>query len=590
MIPIPARRAPQVLAALLLASACGAPAPLPSPASTAASPASTAAPTSTAPATPVASPPAASLPPVACGGEPFTGARWWHDRVFYEIFVRSFADADGDGVGDLRGLTSRLDHLNDGDPATTTDLGITGIWLMPVAEATSYHGYDATDLRAVERDYGRLRDLRAFVDAAHERGIDVILDLVLNHTAVDHPWFQASRDPASPKRDWYVWRDTPPAANVNAWHELDGAWYLGQFWEGMPDLNLENPEVTTELVATARWWLAEAGVDGFRIDAARHLVEEGDTLVNTASSRAWLAAFRAEVQRTHPDALVLAEVFDITAASAAFVREGAADLAFDFPLARGFHGAANLEDTAPLAGAQADALAQYPRGGYAAFLTNHDQNRVLSELGGVNAIDKAKLAAGLLLTDPGVPFIYYGEEIGMLGRKPDEDLRRPMPWTVDPPAAGFTDGEPWAPLAEVPAGGSVVQQAADPGSLLATYRDLIELRNAHPALRTGATFPVVAPTTGVSAVLRATADEQLLVLANLGAAPVTGIRLSLADGPLCGAPTARIVYATADSFGEPAVPLAGTEPPATTVAGGFDAWIPVPELPGRSVVVVRLAP
>jgi glycosidase len=567
-----------------LVAACGQPAPSPTP-DLRSDPAPSAQPAASPPVLATASPPAA---PVACGGEPFTAARWWHDRVFYEAFVRSYADSDGDGIGDLLGLAGRLDDLNDGDAATRGDLGVTGLWLMPIAEARSYHGYDATDLRAVEHDYGTLDDLRTLVDAAHERGIAVILDLVLNHTSDGHPWFQESRDPASPKRDWYVWSGTPPEANPGAWHELDGAWYLGQFWEGMPDLNLENPEVTAELQATARWWLDEAGVDGFRIDAARHLVEDSDTLVNTASSRTWLADFRAAIQRTHPDALFVAEVFDITAASSAFVRDGAADLAFDFPLARGFYQAANLEDTAPLAGAQADALAQYPRGGYAAFLTNHDQNRVMSELGG--SIERAKLAAGLLLTDPGVPFLYYGEEIGVSGRKPDERLRLPMPWTARPPSGDFSTIEPWQPMGDDWPAVNVAAQDTDPGSLLATYRELVALRNAHPALRTGGAYPVTAPTTGVSASLRAGADEQLLVLANLGTAPVAGLELALAEGPLCGPAAATVVYATAGADGRPAVALGDAAPPAVTAAGGFDGWMPLPELPGRSVVVVRLAP
>jgi glycosidase len=589
------RSAPRIaslLALIGLALGCGQPPSSPVPGATASvSPGATSGAsvspgaTSDAVGTPV---PPASPAPVACGGEPFPDARWWHDRVFYEAFVRSWADGDGDGIGDLRGLTARLDYLNDGDPATTDDLGVTGLWLMPVAEAASYHGYDATDLRAVERDYGTAEDLRALVDAAHERGIAVILDLVLNHTSIDHPWFQASRHPASPKRDWYVWSDTPPARNQGAWHALDGAWYLGQFWEGMPDLNLENPEVTDELVATASAWIEDFGIDGFRLDAVRHLVEEGDTLVNTASSRAWLAAYRTRVRAAHPEALFLAEVFDITAASSAFVRDGAADLAFDFPLARGLWQAANLEDTAPLAGARADALAQYPRGGYAAFLTNHDQNRVLSELGGAGARDAAKLAAGLLLTDAGVPFVYYGEEIGTLGRKPDEDLRRPLAWTDDPATGGFTNATPWATPGEAP-GGPVARQAADAGSLLATYRDLVALRTAHPSLRTGATYAVATPTTAVSAVLRATPDEALLVLANLAAAPTPGPSLSLAAGPLCGALAASVVYATAGADGAPAAPLGDVEPPAATAAGGFDAWTPVAQLPGRTLVVVRVA-
>ena len=155
--------------------------------------------------------PAWPEPPVcdpASNAPPTATAPWWRDRVFYEVFVRSFADSDGDGIGDLRGLTDRLDYLNDGDPATTDDLGVTGLWLMPIAESPSYHGYDVTDYEAVEPDYGTAEDFRAFMAAAHERGIAVIVDLVLNHTSIEHPWFQDARTPGSEHDDWYVWSTT----------------------------------------------------------------------------------------------------------------------------------------------------------------------------------------------------------------------------------------------------------------------------------------------------------------------------------------------------------------------------------------------
>lgn len=572
MISAARRRWTLAVATVLLVTAC-----VPAPAS----PAPAGLPTGLAPSSAASTPPA-----VACGGEPWQ-ARWWHDRVFYEVFVRSFADSDGDGVGDLRGLTAHLDELNDGDPTTTADLGITGIWLMPVAQAASYHGYDVTDYRAVEADYGTADDLRDFVEAAHARGIAVILDLVLNHTSIDHPWFQASRDPASPMADWYRWADVDPG-DAQVWHPSDGRWYLGQFTSGMPDLNLENPEVTEELVAMTRWWLDEFAVDGFRLDAIRHLVEEGSTMVNAASSRTWLAAFRKQILASNPETLFVGEVFDITAASSAYVREGGVDLAFDFPLARGLLQAPNLEDTAPLAGARLDALRQYPPGGYAAFLTNHDQNRAMTELGG--SPERAKLAAGMLLTDAGVPFIYYGEEIGVGGRKPDERLRLPMPWTGEPPAGGFSDGEPWQPMGDDWPDVNVAAEADDPGSLLATYRDLVALRASHAALRTGATYPLEPSTTAVSAVLRAGADGSVLVLANLGLEPVSDLALSLAAGPLCGAPNARVLYATADSAGVPAVAQADVPAPGVTATGGFDSWTPVAVLPARSLVVIGLDP
>ncbi|MBN1965655.1 MAG: alpha-amylase, partial [Anaerolineae bacterium] len=171
---------------------------------------------------------------------------WWNDRVFYEVFVRSFYDSDGDGIGDLRGLIERLDYLNDGDPATTDDLGITGIWLMPIAQSPSYHGYDVTDYYTIEEDYGTNADFLELMGAAHARGIVVIVDLVMNHTSSEHPWFVASAagDPAY--TDWYLWRDDNPGYvspwGSPTWHLADnGRYYFGLFWSGMPDLNYMNP-------------------------------------------------------------------------------------------------------------------------------------------------------------------------------------------------------------------------------------------------------------------------------------------------------------------------------------------------------------
>ncbi|NJD27462.1 MAG: hypothetical protein FIA92_04110 [Chloroflexi bacterium] len=232
----------------------------------------------------------------------------WRERTFYEIFVRSFADADGDGIGDIAGLTAKLDYLNDGDAGTTDDLGVTGIWLMPVAEASSYHGYDVTDYEAVESDYGTTDGLRGFVDAAHQRGIAVIVDFVPNHTSSEHPWFRDALR-GGDHREWYVWSDEdpgwPPVAGPNPWHAAPNGspFYYGAFSDRMPDLNLANPEVTAELERIAAFWLVEVGVDGFRIDAAKHLVEEGPAAqTNTAASHRWLEAFREAIAAIKPEA------------------------------------------------------------------------------------------------------------------------------------------------------------------------------------------------------------------------------------------------------------------------------------------------
>ncbi|MCU0503552.1 MAG: alpha-amylase family glycosyl hydrolase, partial [Anaerolineae bacterium] len=184
--------------------------------------------------TPAAPPPA---PPVGLDGQLVQGTAgqpWWNDSVFYELFVRSFSDSNGDGAGDLNGLIQKLDYLNDGDPATTTDLGVTGLWLMPIAESPSYHGYDVSDYTQVDREYGTNADFKRLIAEAHRRGIRVIVDLVLNHTSSEHPWFVAAQDPASPKRDWYIWsKEQPPGPG---WHKAESGWYYGYFGKEMPDL------------------------------------------------------------------------------------------------------------------------------------------------------------------------------------------------------------------------------------------------------------------------------------------------------------------------------------------------------------------
>ena len=373
-------------------------------------------------ATPAASPTLVPASPPPCPPDPTVLADqpWWADEIFYEVFVRSFQDSDGDGIGDLRGLTSRLDYLNDGDGATDTDLGVTALWLMPIAESPSYHGYDVVDYRAVESDYGTAEDFKAFMAAAHQRGIKVIVDLVLNHTSRDHPWFRDAQTAASAHRDWYLWADDrafarPDGARV--WHEAGDAFYYGYFWEGMPDLNLENEAVTAELDGVADFWLQEMGVDGFRLDAAKHLIEDGDVVENTPETMTWLQGFRNRLHERHPEALVLGEVYDASIVTSSYVREGGLDLTFDFGLASSTITALNSASAGALASSLAEVAEAYPRGSLATFLTNHDQNRIASQVNGNAA--SLRLAATLLLTGPGVPFIYYGEELGMTGTKPD---------------------------------------------------------------------------------------------------------------------------------------------------------------------------
>jgi glycosidase len=494
---------------------------------------------------------------------------WWNDAVFYEVFVRSFYDSDGDGVGDIDGLIEKLDYLNDGDPATTDDLGVTGIWLMPVAQSPSYHGYDVVDYYRIDDEYGTNEDFLRLVEQAHARGIRVIVDLVLNHTSSQHPWFQEALDPASERRDWYVWADGQPQGD--GWHAGGGGHYYGYFWDQMPDLNYENPAVTEAMQDVIRFWLEDMGVDGFRLDAIKHLIEDGPVIENTPATHAWLQEFHTFYKSVDPDAMTVGEVWSTTDVVAAYV--GAeVDVAFEFDLANAILESAVGGRKASVERRQQAVVDAYPPGQFATFLANHDQNRARSRL---SNDEQAKLAATLQLTFPGVPFIYYGEEIGMQGSKPDENIRRPMQWGPD---GGFTTGEPWRAYYEDYAERHVAGQDDAPDSLLNHYRALIHLRSAHAALRTGDWQLVETDQRSVYAFLRSDDEEIILVLVNLGRNPVDEYVLTLPAGPLGDGLRPTLLM----GVGEPTAP-------SVNESGGFDAYRPIDVLPPYSSFVIQFA-
>ena len=448
---------------------------------------------------------------------------WYHEAVGYEIFVRSFQDGDGDGVGDLKGLTSRLDYLNDGDPATDDDLGVTLLWLMPITESPSYHGYDVTDYRAVEPDYGTLADLDALVAAAHQRGIRVITDLVINHSSSQHPWFEdAKSGPGAAHRDWYVWSDTfldwdRPWGPGPTWNKAGASWYYALFWEGMPDLNYTTPAVRAEMTDVARFWLGH-GLDGFRLDAARYLVETGPGAgqADTAETHAFWRSLRAMADTEAPGALLVGEVWEQTPIVVPYYGAPATpefQMLFDFDTADGIVQAIADRKELRLRTPLCRRLRETPP--WAApgvFLTNHDQERVASALDGDSA--SLRLAAGLLLGLPGTPWLYYGEEIGMKNgtASGDESKRLPMQWASGA-GVGFTTGTPWASPVTTAAADAVEGQTGDAGSLLSLYRRLIRERAALPALSRGATRRVEASgTASQPLVLARTSGEQTVVL------------------------------------------------------------------------------
>jgi glycosidase len=505
------------------------------------------------------------------------GLPWWNDRVFYEIFVRAFVDSDGNANGDFAGLTSQLDYLNDGDPATTTDLGITGIWLMPVMESTSYHGYDVTDYRNIESDFGSNDDFRAFMDAAHERGIAVIVDMVINHTARRHPWFVESAKGGTEYDTWYRWLPVNPGYlgpwGQPVWHQEGNRFFYGVFWDGMPDLNLRNPDVQAEIYSIADFWLNDLDVDGFRLDAIKHLVEEGRQQENTPETLTWLGDYNVHIKSVNPQAFTVGEIFGGSGPILGLYAPEHVDTTFEFGLAGAMIGAARSGTATSMRNVQRQVLGQFPPGQYAAFLTNHDENRVMNEL----AEDEAKMrvAASLLLTQPGVPFLYYGEEIGMIGLKPDECIRTPMQWADSIPAPSYTAGKN---CETNEATNNVAAQTDDPNSLLSHYRNLIHLRNAHSALRAGDLTAVDSASDAVYSMIRQSETETVMVIVNLSDEAVTDYMLSAESSGLTADMSANLLFGA----GDVAAPTVGD-------AGAFADYLPLGELPPHSTFIIQLS-
>lgn len=480
---------------------------------------------------------------------------WWKDRVFYEIFVRSFKDSNGDGIGDFKGIIEKLDYLNDGDPDTKNDLGVGGIWLMPINPSPSYHGYDVTDYYAVNPDYGTMDDFRQLLAEADKRDIKIIIDLVVNHTSTEHPWFKESRDPASVYHDWYVWSDTDPKTigpwGQSVWHRnaSNGMFYYGVFWGGMPDLNYDNPDVSAEMMNISKYWLEEVGVDGFRVDAARYLFAEGYAQQDTPSTITWFKEWRDFYKNINPEAFTVGEVWTDLQVIARYA--GGLDSLFMFDLADDIVNGIYSPSPARIIESYQDVLSFFPDNDFSTFLSNHDQKRVMNVYGG--NLDKAKLAAYVYLTGPGIPFIYYGEEIGMTGNKPDELIRTPMQWTAEQ-NSGFTEGSAWQKVNGDYSEINVASQDIDPDSLLNFYRDMVTLRKEHPALVFGEYLPIKSSCRMLYPVLRIHEEEVLLIFGNLGKIIQENCMLSLETSPLIGDYSLSLLYGQADfpvmAFGE----------------------------------------
>lgn len=465
---------------------------------------------------------------------------WYKDAVVYEVFVRSFHDSNGDGKGDLKGLIGKLDYLNDGKPGTGSDLEVTALWLMPVFSSPSYHGYDVTDYYNINKDYGTNEDMELLLKEAHKRGIRIILDYVINHTSNRHPYFkEAMADRKSPKRNWFVWsKDLPPGwsqpwspggPSTQVWHKTGTGYYYGVFYYGMPDWNWTNPEVRKELKTVSSFWLKK-GVDGFRLDAIRYLVEEGGNLgqKDTAGTHKAMAELYSHSKQVKKDVLFVGEVWADMDTVATYFKSpqspAQVDSCFNFDLAGAIVDGVKNHTFNKMNAVLEIALETYPKGAIdSIFLTNHDQDRIASVIG--PKVPKLKLAASILLTFPGVPYIYYGEEIAMSGRKPDEMIRRPMRWDSTEMAGFTTAKRPWIRPEPRPKAFNVADMDKKKNSLLKHYKTFIRLRNGNIALRRGNYKWVEATHPKVFAFLRQHKEQNLLVLHNFSPLPVEKVNV-----------------------------------------------------------------
>lgn len=484
-------------------------------------------------------------------------ATWWQSGAIYQVYPRSFQDSDGDGIGDLKGIEARLDHL--------VALGVDALWISPIFPSPmADFGYDVADYCGVDPRFGTLADFDDLLAAAHARGLKALLDFVPNHSSSAHPWFResrASRD--NPKRDWYIWRDPAPdggppnnwisdfGGSAWEWDAVTGQYYYHAFLKEQPDLNWRNPALRAAMMDVLRFWF-DRGVDGFRIDVLWHMVKHAqfpDNPPNPAyrpemggmhavlqlhsTDQPEVHAIAAEMRRIADgydgDRVLIGEIYLPVERLMHYYGQETPEvhLPFNFQLIEATWDARHL---AALIGEYERAL---PPGGWPNWvLGNHDRPRIASRVGE----RQARVAAMLLLTLRGTPTIYYGDEIGLadvaiprdrvqdprelrepglgLGRDP---VRTPMPWN-DSEHAGFTSGEPWLPLGPDWSTRNVAAQGGDEASMLALYRRLLHLRRKHAALAVG-DFRLIEAEGDVLAFERRHGDERIVVALNLGAEP-----------------------------------------------------------------------
>ena len=454
--------------------------------------------------------------------------------VFYQIFVGSFSDSNGDGIGDLRGIINRFDYLNDGDPNSGLSLGVEGIWLSPIFTSPSYHKYDVADYYEIDPKFGTMEDLQELIDLCHERGVKLILDLVINHTSTSHPWFRSfadahkTGDTESEYYDFYSWSEEPVDGKTMVHLTGSRHYYEGNFSSQMPELNYDNEAVRAAMVDVAKYYL-DMGIDGFRFDAAKYIYF-GETTPNT-DFWDW---YMAELRAINPEVYSVAEVWDSDGITIPYF---SSTNCFNFTMAQVSGQIAQTAQagdvnvfTAYVQQYIEQIKAQNPDAMIVPFIANHDTDRAAGFL--TLASGQAKVAANLNILMPGSPFIYYGEEIGLKGARgganTDANRRLAMNWgdgdtVTDPEGADYSSGQ---------TNGTVAEQMANGDSLYNHYKKLIMIRNANPEIACGTYEALQIPDSKLGGFASTLDGSTVVVLHNTSKSAVTVDLAQITDIPL----------------------------------------------------------
>jgi len=431
------------------------------------------------------------------------------NEIYYEIFIRSFYDSNKDGIGDINGIRLKLDYLK--------TLGITGVWITPIHPSPTYHKYDVVDYYGIDNEYGTIEDYKHLVKEAHAKGIKILIDLVVNHTSSEHPWFKASCMNDAKYKDFYVWSKTDSGGN---WHKNPmnpNERYFAYFWEKMPDLNFENKNVREEVKKIGRYWLKEIGVDGYRIDAAQHIYEPNDTVRNNI----WWTEFRNDMLKINPYVYLVGEVWNKDSMVATYFKSSL-NGCFNFDLSNSIIQCVEKNDATNFVNKLQSIHQLYKSYNSnfrdVIFISNHDQDRYRSTFNGDTS--KTKLAFTMLMTLPGIPFLYYGEEIGMLGKSPDEFRREPFLWSKKD--AGNTSWEK-PKYSTDQSVGYLDDQMKDQNSFYTFYKKMIAFRSENPILSEGeiVNYSVGSPSKGLIAYQLMMREKSCYVFHNVSSELIT---------------------------------------------------------------------